>query len=175
MAPSDFANANIDDVVDKLTIEEAVLLTAGVGFWHTHAIPRLNIPAVKVSDGPNGIRGNFFFMGTPAKCLPCSTALGATWDPELVQEVGLELLAGEAKLRSASIALAPTCNIQRVRIFMLRSWRVNSCVASAEPPRRPFLRVVFRRSNPVRLDRRSIHPRCTIWRYWRVHQALCCQ
>jgi beta-glucosidase len=106
MPPSDFAKADIDDIVDKLTIEEAVLLTAGVGFWHTHAVPRLGIPAVKVgialyqsisthhigewqvSDGPNGIRGNFFFMGTPAKCLPCATALGATWDPELVQEVG---------------------------------------------------------------------------------------
>jgi beta-glucosidase len=124
MAPSDFANANIDEVVDKLTHEEAILLTAGVGFWHTHAIPRLDIPAVKVSDGPNGIRGNFFFMGTPAKCLPCATALGATWDPELVQEVGLELLAGEAKLRSASIALAPTCNIQRVRLlrFIHDAW-----------------------------------------------------
>jgi beta-glucosidase len=70
------------------------------------------------SDGPNGIRGNLFFMSTPAKCLPSATALGATWDPELVQEVGLELLAGEAKLRSASIALAPTCNIQRVCISL---------------------------------------------------------
>jgi beta-glucosidase len=48
MSPSEFAKADVDDVVDKLTIEEAVLLTAGVGFWHTHAVPRLGIPAVKV-------------------------------------------------------------------------------------------------------------------------------
>ncbi|KAF8963765.1 beta-glucosidase [Flammula alnicola] len=113
MAPSDFAKANVDEIVNNLTTEEAILLTAGVGFWHTEKIERLGIPAVKVSDGPNGIRGNHFFMGTPAKCLPSSTALGATWDTDLVQEVGLKLLAEEAKLRAASIVLAPTCNIQR--------------------------------------------------------------
>ncbi|KAG2738762.1 glycoside hydrolase family 3 protein [Suillus brevipes Sb2] len=110
---SDFANADVDDIVEKLTTDEAILLTAGVGFWHTHEIARLGIPAVKVSDGPNGIRGNHFFMSTPAKCLPSATALGATWDTELIEEVGLKLLAGEAKLRAAPVILAPTCNIQR--------------------------------------------------------------
>ncbi|KAF8995211.1 beta-glucosidase [Cyathus striatus] len=113
MAPSDFKNADIDEIVDKLTTDEAILLTAGVGFWHTHQIERLGVPAIKVSDGPNGIRGNHFFMGTPAKCLPSSTALGATWDTELVEQVGVKLLAAEAKLRAASLVLAPTCNIQR--------------------------------------------------------------
>lgn len=44
----------------------------------------------------------------------CATALGATWDTDLVEEVGLKLLAAEAKLRAASVILAPTCNIQRV-------------------------------------------------------------
>jgi beta-glucosidase len=43
-----------------------------------------------------------------------ATALGATFDPELVKTVGLKLIAEEAKLRAASIVLAPTCNIQRV-------------------------------------------------------------
>ncbi|TFK64154.1 glycoside hydrolase family 3 protein [Pluteus cervinus] len=113
MPPSDFANANVDEIVEQLTTDEAILLTGGVGFWKTHAVERLGIPAVKVSDGPNGIRGNHFFMGTPAKCLPSSTALGATFDPQVVEEVGLKLLAPEAKLRAASLILAPTANIQR--------------------------------------------------------------
>ena len=49
MPPSDFANANVDEIVEQLTTDEAILLTAGVGFWYTHAIPRLGIPAIKVS------------------------------------------------------------------------------------------------------------------------------
>lgn len=51
-------------------------------------------------------------MGSPAKCLPSSTALGASFDTELVQEAG-QLLAAESKLKSASVLLGPTCNIQR--------------------------------------------------------------
>jgi hypothetical protein len=50
MAPSDFAKANIDEIVESLTLEEAIDLIAGVGFWHTAAVPRLGVPAVKVSD-----------------------------------------------------------------------------------------------------------------------------
>ena len=45
--PSDFANANIEEIVEKLTADEAISLTAGVGFWHTAQIPRLDIPAIK--------------------------------------------------------------------------------------------------------------------------------
>ncbi|KAF7330642.1 Glycoside hydrolase family 3 protein [Mycena sanguinolenta] len=113
MAPSDFARANVPEIVDQLTTDESIQLVAGVGFWKTHAVERLGIPAIKVSDGPNGVRGNHFVNGTPAKCLPAATALGATWDPKLIYEVGLKLLAPEAKLRAASVILAPTCNIQR--------------------------------------------------------------
>lgn len=76
-------------------------------------------------------------MSTPAKCLPVSistiqlrspvllihiqagVALGATWDPALVEEAGLKLLAEEAKLRAASLILAPACNIQRVSRFFV--------------------------------------------------------
>ncbi|KAG2091222.1 glycoside hydrolase superfamily [Suillus discolor] len=110
---SDFANADVDDIVEKLTTDEAILLTAGVGFWHTHEIARLGIPAIKVS---NGIRGNHFFMSTLAKCLPSSTALGATWDTELIEEVRLKLLASEAKLRAVPVILALACNVQRNRL-----------------------------------------------------------
>ena len=52
-------------------------------------------------------------MGTPAKCLPSATALGATFDPQLIEQVGRRILAEEAKIKAASVLLAPTCNIQR--------------------------------------------------------------
>ena len=75
MAPSDFAKADLSKILEELTTDEAISLIAGVGFWHTFGIERLGIPAIKVSDGPNGVRGNNFSMSTPAKVLLVSPAL----------------------------------------------------------------------------------------------------
>lgn len=48
MKPSDIARADVDALVENLTTDEAISLTAGVGFWHTHSVERLGIPAIKV-------------------------------------------------------------------------------------------------------------------------------
>lgn len=45
---SDFARADLDDIVDQLTVDEAISLIAGVGFWWTAAVPRLGVPSIKV-------------------------------------------------------------------------------------------------------------------------------
>ena len=65
-----------------------------------------------MSDGPNGVRGIKFFDGVPAACFPCGTALGATFDVDLLRDVG-RLLGDEAKAKGAHILLGPTINIQR--------------------------------------------------------------
>jgi beta-glucosidase len=50
MSKSQFiANADLDDLVNKLPLNEVINLTAGVGFWWTHAVPSANIPSIKVS------------------------------------------------------------------------------------------------------------------------------
>ncbi|KZT34807.1 glycoside hydrolase family 3 protein [Sistotremastrum suecicum HHB10207 ss-3] len=110
---SRFVDADLDALVNELKLEDAIALTSGAGLWTTHAVPSAGIPSIKVSDGPNGIRGNIFFMGSPAKAIPSATALGATWDTELIGDAAAKLLADEAKLRAASVILAPTVNIQR--------------------------------------------------------------
>jgi hypothetical protein len=48
MPPSDFATTDIDEVLHELTTDESILLIAGVGFWYTHSVERLGIPAIKV-------------------------------------------------------------------------------------------------------------------------------
>jgi beta-glucosidase len=48
-SPSDFANADLDEITQNLTQDEAVSLIGGVGFWHTADVPRLHVPAIKVS------------------------------------------------------------------------------------------------------------------------------
>ncbi|KAJ5671459.1 hypothetical protein N7507_000586 [Penicillium longicatenatum] len=107
MAPID-----VEKAIEDLTLGEKVALTAGRDFWHTVPIPRLNIPSLRMSDGPNGVRGTRFFNGIPAACFPCATALGATWDAELLSEVGT-LMGDEAIAKGTHIVLGPTINIQR--------------------------------------------------------------
>ncbi|KAI0668559.1 glycoside hydrolase family 3 protein [Trametes maxima] len=108
----DFIDVSVTELVKKLTTEEKIKLLSGPNWWNTNAIERLGVPSVRMSDGPNAIRGSSHFVPTPAQCLPCATLMAATFDPDLLFEVG-EFLGQEAKIKSSVILLAPTCNIQR--------------------------------------------------------------
>jgi beta-glucosidase len=100
-------------LVDQLTLDEKAALTAGEDLWSTPAIPRLGIPKVWLSDGPNGARGSIMGSAGPtAVCVPCGSALGSTWNTDLVEEVGA-LLGRQARTKSARILLAPTVNLHR--------------------------------------------------------------
>lgn len=103
----------IDDILDRLTLEEQVSLLSGADFWTTVAIERLGIPKIKVTDGPNGARGAGSLVGgVNAACFPVAIVLGATWNPALVERMGVAL-ARQAKSKGASVLLAPTVNIHR--------------------------------------------------------------
>ncbi|KAJ3929581.1 MAG: glycoside hydrolase family 3 protein [Lentinula lateritia] len=107
-----FTVADVDDLVTKLQTEEKISLLSAPNWWNTTPIPRLDIPSIRCSDGPNGVRGSSHFASIPAQCLPCATSLASTFDVDLIRRVG-EFLAAEAKIKSSVILLAPTCNIQR--------------------------------------------------------------
>jgi beta-glucosidase len=62
---------DVDAVLSQLTLDEKVALISGSDPWHIASIPRLNIPRIRVTDGPNGVRGTRFFNGVPAACFPC--------------------------------------------------------------------------------------------------------
>ncbi|OHW99425.1 beta-glucosidase [Colletotrichum incanum] len=106
------ADFDVEDVLKKLTVSEKVDLLAGIDFWHTKALPKHNIPSIRLSDGPNGVRGTKFFNGIKAACFPCGTALGATFNTELLEEAGKKM-GEEAKLKGAHCILGPTINMQR--------------------------------------------------------------
>jgi beta-glucosidase len=101
----------IDDLVATLTLDEKAALAAGVDLWHGPGVARLDIPPLKVTDGPSGARGEQW-SGRPSANFPCGSALGATWNPDLVHEVG-KRLGVEAKRKQAHALLAPTVNIHR--------------------------------------------------------------
>jgi beta-glucosidase len=103
----------IDEILNQMTLEEQVSLLSGADFWTTVAIERLAVPKIKVTDGPNGARGGGSFVGgVKSACFPAAIGLGATWNPDLVRQMGVAL-AEEAKSKGARVLLAPTVNIQR--------------------------------------------------------------
>lgn len=48
-----FLEASIPDLVQKLTIDEKISLLGAPNWWNTTPIDRLEIPSVRMSDGPN--------------------------------------------------------------------------------------------------------------------------
>ncbi|MBB3649571.1 beta-glucosidase [Rhizobium sp. BK619] len=103
----------IDSILDQMTPEEQVSLLSGADFWTTVPVERLGVPKIKVTDGPNGARGaGSLVAGVKATCFPVGIALGATWNPELVSQMG-KALARQAKSKGAAVLLAPTVNIHR--------------------------------------------------------------
>lgn len=101
----------VDDLLAEMSLDEKASLTSGVDMWHGHDVERLGVRALKVSDGPVGVRGDRW-VGTTSACAPCGTALGATWNTDLLGEVG-QVLGEEARSKSVDIVLAPTVNLHR--------------------------------------------------------------
>ena len=103
----------IETLVDQMTLEEQVSLLSGEDFWSLPMIQRLGVGKLRVTDGPNGARGGGSLIGgVKSAAFPVGIALGATWNAELVREVGAAL-AEEVKSKGAHVSLAPTVNLHR--------------------------------------------------------------
>ena len=102
---------DIKQLIKDLTLEEKVELLSGFDAWHTNKIDRLGIPSIKMSDGPNGVRGDGN-SGKSSACFPCAISIGSSWNLNLINTLGEEL-ASEAKLKDVDVLLGPTINIHR--------------------------------------------------------------
>jgi beta-glucosidase len=101
-------------LLGALSLDQKVALLAGVDTWHTASFEAPPVPSIRVSDGPAGVRGTSF-TGPASASFPCGSALGATWDPALVAELG-RAIGREARSKSAHVVLAPTVNLHRTPI-----------------------------------------------------------
>ena len=112
--------AQIESLLQQMTLEEKTDLIHGSGFFRTKGVERLGIPGVVTSDGPMGVRMQFpddswVPVGNSDDYVtynPSNSALAATWNPELAYKSG-KVLGEEARGRGKDVILAPGINIKR--------------------------------------------------------------
>ena len=117
-ADRSWSEENLDNLVSQMTLTEKVLLTSGRDAWSTQPIERLGVPYIWMADGPHGLRRapstDTWGYGDqlPATCFPTASALSATWDVDLLREVGAAL-GNEASALGVNILLGPGVNLKR--------------------------------------------------------------
>lgn len=114
--------ASLDAFVAQLTVTELDAITRGEGEMHssfgtegnagmfggtTESLRNKGVPTIITTDGPSGIRVSYY-----TSLLPCGTALACSWNPELVEKLGI-LFGAEMVTRGSDVLLGPGMNIHR--------------------------------------------------------------
>ncbi len=107
------------DIIAKLSLEQKCALLSGKNTWQTQDYPKQGVPAIWLSDGPNGLRkqaGAADHLGlnpsVPATCFPTAATMANSWDPALGEEVG-RALGEETAANRVNVLLGPGLNVKR--------------------------------------------------------------
>ena len=111
----------MDDILkllQELTTEEKAALVAGTDFMFTNSVPRLDIPQIRMSDGPHGLRvqnsgGDNGVAGSePATAFPTAALTACGWNEDNLYKMG-EAIGSEARHYGINVVLGPGVNIKR--------------------------------------------------------------
>src|SRR5437660_3706740 len=97
----------VDSILSQMTQEEKITLIGGINDFYTRPIPRLNIPSLRMSDGPLGVHDYGLTTAYPA-----GIALAASWDTDLAHRFGVSM-GKDARAHGVNIILGPGMNIYR--------------------------------------------------------------
>jgi beta-glucosidase len=128
-ADAPYKNANLPverrvaDLLSRMTLEEKASMLAGSGWMESKLVARLGIPAIKMADGPLGVRAwygssavtnaaNSQMKPVYSTAFPSGVCMAATWDTALVEKEG-KAIAQEVKALGRDMILGPTVNINR--------------------------------------------------------------
>ena len=90
-----------------MTLEEkANMLGGDTTAFDSKPLPRLGIPALRMTDGPNGVRWG------KSTAFPVGVCLASTWDTSLVYQMA-QALGRETKAQGRNVLLGPCVNIHR--------------------------------------------------------------
>lgn len=110
---------NVKKIIQEMTLQEKAGMCSGLDFWHLKGIERLGIPSLMVSDGPHGLRkqdvhGDHLgiYDSIEAVCFPAASATAASFDRQLLEEMGEEL-GKQCQAEDVAVLLGPGVNIKR--------------------------------------------------------------
>jgi len=125
--PATPVEARVKDLLGRMKTEEKATMLSGSGWMESAPVERLGIPAIKMADGPMGVRSwagssaitnsvNNPAAKITATSFPSGVAMAATWDTELVQQEG-DAIGQEVRALGRDMILGPTVNINRVPLW----------------------------------------------------------
>lgn len=133
--------ANYDEIIQKMTLHEKVMLCTGKNSWRTKDYPHHHIPSILMSDGTSGVRfqkgsdgdGAVSISGADsfyeslsgrfddddamertyeATAFPSGSAISCSWNKELIREIG-SAIAKECQKLGINLLLGPGLNTRR--------------------------------------------------------------
>lgn len=100
----------VNDLIQRMTLEEKIDLLAGYNDFYLHPCERLGIPAFRMADGPLGVAS--WGLWGRATAFPSALSVASSWNRDLARKVG-EAYAQEWRARGLHFMLAPGVNIYR--------------------------------------------------------------
>lgn len=97
----------VNSILKQMTLDEKLDYIGGYKGFYIRGIDRLDLPEIKMSDGPMGVR-NY----GPTTAYPASISIAASWNRKLAEKFG-EAMGRDARARGVHIILAPGVDIYR--------------------------------------------------------------
>ncbi|WP_039946547.1 beta-glucosidase family protein [Streptomyces sp. NRRL S-118] len=108
-------HGRVDQLLARLTLDEKLSLLHGAKdprslgqAGYVPGVPRLGIPALRLADGPAGVR----LRTARATALPAPVMLAGTFDPALAREYG-RVIGHEGRALGQDVLLSPMVNLIR--------------------------------------------------------------
>lgn len=106
-----YAERCADSICNLMTLDEKLKLIGGTNWYYTNGVDRLDIPRMRMCDGPVGVGGGSQGPGK-STAYPAGVLLAATWNRELAQQMGKQI-GRDSRARGINIILGPAVNIYR--------------------------------------------------------------
>lgn len=102
----------IKEAIAALPLDRKVRLLTGASAFALHEDETIGLRRIVLSDGPTGVRGEDLTGGGTSLMFPSATNAAATWDRDVLTELG-SALAEDALRQDVDVILGPTINLHR--------------------------------------------------------------